>query len=295
MEEEKVINIDSKKAETIFNVDDEDTFDVEDITRVKNLKYGNEVLHPTGTSFEIDREKLEAFPVEIKYASVFFEPDVGQNGEAPPFMAAYVVVKKQVDKVVFKYELSDWINWYAMRVDTIDNGSHYNGMVAVLTQIPYATYDVERAKELIISYVTEIMSLIHQEEAVLYFNSKIGFRIKCKYDYKDLDKDGNPKFISSDVADITDLFTITATIDGTMKDSAQNLFKVINSRTSYDDVRIPMYLYSKESYSTVCFATAVTYQNHGEYYPYSTETIFKRAVEQELNDAELKINSTTVI
>lgn len=293
--EENVINIDSRKAETIFNVDDEDTFDVEDITRIKNLKYGNEVLHPTGSSFEIDQEKLEAFPVEVKYASVFFEPNVGQNGEAPPFMEAYVVVRKEIEKITFKYELSDWISWYAMRVDTMENGSHYNGMVAVLTQIPYATYDIERAKELIISYVTELMSLIGQEEAVIYFDSNIGFRIKCKYDYDKLDANRLPKFISSEVSDIKGLFTITATIDGNMKDSAHSLYEVISHRTSYDDIQVPIYLHAKESYSTVCFATAVTYQNHGEYYPYAAETIFRKAVEEELNTSKLKINSITVI
>ena len=293
--EDKVINIDSKKAETVFNIDDEDTFDIEDITRVKNVKYGNEVLHPIGSSFEVDREKLEAFPVEVRYASVFLEPNVGQNGEAPPFMYAYVTVKKEVDKIVFKYELSDWINWYAMRIDTIENGSHYNGMVAVLTQIPYATYDIERAKELIIKYVTELMALIGQEEAVLYFDANIGFRIICKYDYNTLNKNGIPKFISSDVVDIKDLCTITATIDSNLKDAGKSLYEAISSRTSYDSLRVPIYIHAKESYSTVCFATAVTYQNHGEYYPYATETIFKKAVKDELKDSKLKINSITVI
>lgn len=301
MDENGMINIKSEDVENVFNIDDEDSFDVEDITRIKNITYGNEVLHPTGNSYEVDMKKQQMFPVEIRYASVFFEPNVGQNGEDPPFSLAYGAVKREVDKLVFKYELSDWINWYAIRVDAPENNSHYNGSPCVLTQIPYATYDIDKAKELIINYTIELMSLIGQEEVMLYFDAKTGFMIRCKYDLgenqvRPLNATFTGKLVSTEIREFKDVFTISVTLEETtMKEAARALYEAIVNRTSYDTIQVPFYIHAKEANASVCFAAAITYQNHGEYYPQAAETIFRRAVEEELEEAKLNFNNITVI
>ena len=95
---------------TVYYDQDDGVKDIEDLSKVTNLQYGNEVLHPTANGIEfneIDVNGSKAYqpnPVDLRYASVFFEPKIGCCTSNPPFQLAYKLVTREIDKVTFKYE-----------------------------------------------------------------------------------------------------------------------------------------------------------------------------------------------
>ena len=126
--------------------------------------------------------------IQLRYASMIFEPEVGSNSQNPPLKLAYTIVEKEVKKITFKYNLTKWKLMYAMRVDSTKNHCSYGGSPAVYLQMPYATYNLEDARDNLISYCTELMILLHTEYAVLYFDAKNAYGITCNFD-----EDGNRK------------------------------------------------------------------------------------------------------
>lgn len=283
----------------VYNNQDDSIKDVEDLSKITNLKYGNDVLHPTANSIEFTEVEnngkigFKPNPVDIRYASVFFEPRIGCCTSDPPFKLAYSIVTNAINKVTFKYELNGWVNWYAMRVDSIERGCYQDGNPCVLTQIPYATYDIERAKDLIISYVTEVLALINQEYVVIYFDSNTIFKISCTYDKDELEY-GVPKLISSEVNEAKNIKTVFATIESPIVFSARKLQEAITNHNKKDQIQVPVYLQvSKYPNSLICLMTAISHQNHGDFAAPMSK--FETTVKEELESSMLSFKNYTII
>ena len=285
---------------TVYNDQDEAVKDIEDLSKVTNLQYGNDVLHPTANGIEFNEAQIngkQAYvpnPVDLRYASVFFEPKIGCCTSNPPFQLAYKLVTREVDKVVFKYELAGWVNWYAIRVDAPENGCDVNGTPCVLTQIPYATYDIKRAQDLIISYVTEVLALLNQSYAIVYFDSNTAFKISCTYDENRIEY-GVPKLISTEVTDITGLKTISAIIETGIVPAAIEIQRGIKEHNQKDQIQVPVYLHVSKypTTSPLCLMTSASHQNHGDYA--SPMTKFESSVKEELTLSMLSFKDYTVI
>lgn len=273
--------------ENLSNImEDENPIDIEELTKVHNLDYGNDVLHPTGRTTDVSSGRLSE--AGVRYASVVFEPKIGCCTDDPPFKLAYGIVKKEIDKVTFKYELSSWINWYAIRVDTVKRGCDVNGTPCVITQIPYGTFDIEKAKEFIISYVTEVMSLIHQEKAVLYFDTSISFRITCKYD-----EEGNLE--SSNVEDIIECTSVSCIINSAgIKSAAVILQEAVENHNEKDQLQVSLYLMTDKypNAAPQCIMMCASSQNHNDYTPRSA---FVEAIKEEIDSSMLSFTNYTVI
>lgn len=277
----------------VFNEKDESELDIEDLSKVHNINYDNDILHPTGRTVEFNDGR--ANEIEVRYASVFFEPEVGANFETPAFKYVYNTVKKEIDKITFKYDLSSWILWYALRIDDMSKHCHYGGTPCIMTQIPYGTYDLNRAKELIISYVTELLALLNQEYAVVYFDANTAFGIKCTYDPEVLEY-GVPKLVSSEVTDLNELKTISCIINTTLKTAGLDLQNIIQDRNKdSQSFGVPMYLYVSKNPLNVsqCIMMSATYMNHGKYNtPVSS---FVNAVKEEIESSMLAFINYTII
>lgn len=254
---------------------------LEENTNIKNI----DALHPTLEVYDETRGT-----VTMQYASIILEPHVGCNTEDPPLPLVYNIVKKEVDKITFKYNLDNWILKYCMRIDLVNNNCYRGGNPCILLNMPYATYDIDQARELLISYCTELMGLLKLKYAVLYFDIKNAYGISCIYDEED-------NMIQSNVDDYSLENSVSCTINtGILAASMELQNTLVRAEEARDPnyYIIPLYLYTI-SYPTTSNNTLLTtamIQNHTNF---SEPTKFKKSVKKILDDSMLSFTNLTIL
>lgn len=106
---------------------------------------------------------------DIRFATVIFIPDIGTNTENPPLRLAMNIIKREAEKVAFKYnQLSNWEYFYGMVI-----GKKYlvNGSPAVMIRMPYSIRNEEEAKNMLKTYIEEICTLTSIKYTELYYNA----------------------------------------------------------------------------------------------------------------------------
>ncbi len=273
MEENRDITID-------MNGGDSGSDYYENVTVTKN----DDPLHPI---LEVTTAKGT---LKLQNATIIFEPDVGCNQQNPPLQLAYNIVKKEVDKITFKYSLDNWVLKYAMRVDTIKNGCYMGGNCAVMLNMPYATYNIDQARELLISYCTELMSLLKVEYAVLYFDVRNAYGIKCIYSTKG-------ELLQSDVEDYKLENTVSCTLEAGITTASTILQEHITNIAADHDARYyatPMYVYTGTYPSTAAnsILSVPIVQNHAQF---KDPNKFRHSVLKIIEDSKLIFTNLTII
>ena len=234
---------------------------------------------------ELDEKK-----VQLRYASIILEPKVGCNTQYPALKLAYTIVEKEVRKVTFKYGLANWKLRYCMRVDSTLNNCYIGGNPCVLLQMPYATYNIDDARENLISYCTEVMILLHLEYAVMYFDAQNAYGITCNFDE-------NGEIINSDVEDLPVHLTATCILNAGIVPASIELQRAIMDVEALKDMRYyttPVYVYTSMYPSAVpnSLLFSCNVQNHCIL---KEAKKYENSVRKVIKDSMLSFTNLTVI
>lgn len=258
---------------------------IEDVPKEPGIEIKYEdPLHPT---LEITNSRGK---IVLQNATIILELNVGCNTQNPPLQLEYNLVKKEVDKITFKYSLSNWTLQYGMRVDTIKKGCYKNGNPCIILNMPYAIYNIDQARELLISYCTELLSLLKIEYAVLYFDIRNAYGIKCTYGTEG-------ELIHSSVEDYKLDRTFSAIINAgivTVSTELQEAMIELEKANSTNYFVVPMYVYTK-SYTASAANSILTVsivQNHAKYTDINK---YERSVKKILDDSMLSFTNLTII
>ena len=250
-----------------------------------NIKEAEVDLNLDSKSVELSDKK-----VELRYASIILEPNVGVNTQNPPINLAYTIVEKEAKKIIFKYGLENWKLRYAMRADSTMNDCHVGGNPCVLIQMPYSTYNIDDARENLISYCTELLILLKLEYAVMYFDAQNAYGITCNFDE-------NGEIINSEVQDLPIQLTATCIMNMGIVPASNELQRTIMDVEALRDTRYyttPAYVYTSVYPSAVpnCLFFSCNVQNHCNL---KEAKKYENSIRKVLKDSMLSFTNLTVI
>ena len=235
-------------------------------------------------------EMNQNIDTSLRYAKIIFDIDVGCNTENPPLNMVYNIVKKEVDKVRFKYEQKEWFLRYALYVDDPAKNCYVGGNTSIIVDIPYVPFDIEGAKKMILDMCVELMNLLKKEYCVLYFDVSHAFTISNTYapNGSIFKTEINPVNIESTVN-----FSVGTGFLTAAKEFQDTMIRIKNEKNP-DYYLTPLYIYTNKYPSQANLVNGVSFviQNNA-FFPDHKK--FVKSVKKLLDDSMLKITNLTVI
>lgn len=263
------------------------------------VNYGGvEVLDLNGNKSESYIETEKTLDSTLRYAHVILVPEIGSNTTNPPIKLAYDKIKREVDKVMFKHEQSNWKLFYGMMIDTLAHGCDTGGKPGVMLQIPYVPFNEDRAKNLLVEFVKEICALSGIERAVLNYNINTGFVIECRFD--DENNRCLETFYTADVREVEVAKNVSCTIDAGLVPAGIELQKAIDhiggtlNPRGMEYYQAGMFIYSSTIVNASCMMQTCNIQEQN-ISGMPIGQIFEESINKELNLSELVFTNYTVL
>ena len=235
-------------------------------------------------------DKIGDIDTSLRYAKIIFDIDVGCNTENPPLKMVYNIVKKEVDKVRFKYGQKEWNLRYALYVDDPAKGCYTGGNTCIIVEIPYVPVDIEGAQKMIVQMCAEIMNLLKKEYCVLYFDVSRAYTITNTYapNGELFNTEANLVNIESTVNCIIETGFVTAA-----KELQDTMVKIKNEKNPEYYIT-PLFIYTNKYPSQANKVSAVSFviQNNA-FFPDHKK--FVKSVKKLFDESMLKITNLTVI
>lgn len=225
------------------------------------------------SSIEFVDEKRS--PAHIRFAIAVFLPNVGVNSENPPIKLALNKVKKEAEKVAFKYNQLDHWDYYCGL--WINKSSDVNGKPACIIRMAYSTFNEADARVELIKYIREINILCNIESTMLYFNADTACEIQNSSEtfYKIKHK-------------------ASCNINAGLVVSGRALYEPVKNNTNYlnkigaELISVPILLYASHPDVSSCKMESV-------YVLPDFNNTYRESIEKELRESQLNFTDFTIL